>query len=329
MPPSPSPLPCLRLSPVPSPPHLCRLRPPRLLATQDWACRNVGSRVWSLCWPPPGVSRINQATMARVCAVGVPLPPNGGGAPPPSPVLTGSPAPPPPPTALSCGGGGGSLTGLGGFPHLLVQTVHKWCARLFGLCPPLPFWLRYFPIPPPPPAYRVPEARAARGVLSGFWWCGGGGPPCRACRALGAQAARGTPHPRPPPSGSGVSPPPALACHALGAHSALGGPSLPLGSALGTTARAVRPLPPCLPPGVGGALPRNLACLALGAQSAVPGGPPLSLDLTTRNVHAQSAPPPPSCSCALCACGWGRGTPSWSWAPSSGGVPVVCVQGLP
>ena len=93
--PSPSPLPLLR-----RPPGLSLLllpRHPLPLAPRGWACCDGSDGVWPLCGPPPGVSRINQATMARFCSSGIPLPPSEGGAPLPYPVFGCPPAPLPSP----------------------------------------------------------------------------------------------------------------------------------------------------------------------------------------------------------------------------------------
>ena len=181
------------LPPLP-PPLLPPLHPlpPRTLCPrgcQD-GCGFAG--VWPLCGPPPGGKLIVQATMARDCSSGSPLPPKGVGA--PSPTLVppwASPLIPSPLLHLAVGGGAAQVLGFD--PHLLYQAAHKGRARLLR--------------GPPPPLWA--------------WGCSPPPHPVTACRAMGAHADRGVP----PPWWPGLSPPsPSPACCALGAHAAQGVP---------------------------------------------------------------------------------------------------------
>ena len=184
--------------------------------------------------------------------------------------------------------------------------------------------------PPPLPARRAPGSHAAREVPSGSWWFGSWVPPVRACRALVAHAAQGTPLPRLPPSESGLAPLPVLACHVLRAHAALqGGLPLPLGSGRAPPAPVVHSLDLLPPADVGGYPLPGLACLALGAQAAVPGGPPL-LPGSDRAPWARAVCPPSPPARARFARAAGAGGPRPGDGPRlPGGFRWVMLGGSP
>ena len=156
---------------------------------------------------------MTQATMARACSSGVPLPPNGVGVPSLT-MVPPWPSPLTPTLASSCGWGGG-CSGLGGcLPYPVSVRVRRAFAPARGVTPPL---LRAGGCSTPPP---VPE-----------------------CHALEIHAARGMPPP--PPPGSGSTLPPSWSYRAMGAHTAVQGvPPLLLGLACALWARAACPPPP-------------------------------------------------------------------------------------
>ena len=133
-------------APPPLPP-LCPLPPRPLDAQVCRACCDV-SGVWPLCGPPPGRNLIIQATMARACSSGVPLPPNGVGA----PSLTlgtswASPLTPLPPPLLRLVVGGGLIRSWGLPPISCIIPCTKGVrACSGGVCPSPLGWGRS---PPP------------------------------------------------------------------------------------------------------------------------------------------------------------------------------------
>ena len=159
---SPSPLPLLRLSLGLSPLRLPRRPCP--LAPQGWACCERAG-VWPLCGPPPGVSRVIRATMARDCSSGVPLPPNGGGAPLPSSISTASPAPLP--SASSCVKGGGPQQVLGFPPISWFRARMNGVRGCLGGGPPSPSGWGPSAFSSPPPC--TPFAWGARCSGGPFW----------------------------------------------------------------------------------------------------------------------------------------------------------------
>ena len=96
----------------------------------------LGCRVLATMWDAPGFKFMIQATMARACPLGVPLPRNGGGAPTPTPVPPCL-SPPTPSPSLRCfvGGGvggerqGGTGVGVGASPPLRGRGTPKGQAR--------------------------------------------------------------------------------------------------------------------------------------------------------------------------------------------------------